>query len=356
MAFVKIKDLQLFDYHLKLKYPLFIRGHSLKDREGAVIKMTSEKGDSIYVDFAPLPHFHKESLKQSKKAFFKVKEKLLNTHWSLKLLLKEKHILLQNLAFYRFPALFFALEFAILCHLMPKLHFFQEIKVNGLLAGSDEEIFLKASYFKDRASIKLKVGNRTPSEMLTLLEKLNTVLPNKKYRIDINKTWTINEARFFCERFPIELCEYLEEPLQNSIELLTFSHDVLHPIAFDESLLDTPLDFLLSLPTKAALIIKPFRIGSIQKINDLYSKSRFHNLQFILTSTFESGLGHLMIAHLAHFYAIDNPIGLDTYSYLEDDILSKKLEMYKGVLNLKENHILSPYLNMQVLKTIYENF
>lgn len=350
MAFVKIANLFLYDYNLLLNHPIELKGHPLGNRRGCLLKMVSDKRRGIFADVAPLPYFHKESLEDIKECFSEIKERLIGTHWSLQLLLKEKHILMDLPLYKKYPSLFFAIEFALLCHLMPKFNFFQDIKINALLAGSDEEILSKASLLKERRAIKVKAGRREPHEMLMLMEKLAKALPGHKFRVDINRAWPLDKTRAFCKKFPIELCEYLEEPLKNPLDFLTFSNEFLHPIAFDESILDTPLEFLLSVPTKAAFIIKPTLIGSLQKINQLYSKAELHGLKFILTSAFESGLGHLMIAHLAHFLGIEDPIGLDTYHWLKNDVLSKKLVLFEGVLNLKENHLLNPYVDMKALK------
>lgn len=352
MALVKIKHLSLYDYEYELAQPIFIKGKSLYKRSGVVIKVTNENHQSLYADIAPLPFFHKETLSEVKKHFFEIKDKLIDTHWSLKLLLGSSHILQELINPIQMPSLYFGLEMTFLSFLMPRLDVFKKIKVNALLHGSDSKILDKAKTLLEYEAIKIKVANRSPGQMLALMDELCSILPNKQFRIDINRNWSLDQTRFFCDHFEENLCEYLEEPLSNPLDLLTLSNQFNHPIAFDESLLDIPLDFLLSVPTKSALIIKPSLIGSIQKINYFYGKARYHNLKFILTSCFESGLGHLMIAQLAHFLAIDDAIGLDTYSWIKEDILLKKLSLEKGILNLKDNHFLNPYLNSDTLRLL----
>ena len=356
MAFVKIQNLQLYSYHLKLKQPLSLKGSLLDHREGLILKVTCEHGQSIQTDIAPLLNFHTESISSILKIFPQIKKALTKSFWSLKLLLNSENLLSQNLSYKKYPSRYFAIEFALLCHLMPKLDHFQDIKINALLSGADSELELKAPLIRDYESVKLKAGPRNAYELLSLIEKIQPHLrPQQKLRIDFNRSWKLTELLEFCKYFPIELCEYLEEPLENPLELLHFSSHCAHPIAFDESLLDTSLEFLLTIPTKRAFIIKPTLIGSLQKVNYLYSKARLHNLQFILTSAFESGIGHLMVAQLAHYLAIEDPIGLDTYQWLENDVLTKPLEFNKGKLDLKEQHILNPYINWKALTSCYEN-
>ena len=331
------------------------KGSSLDHREGLILKVMNDHGQSIQTDIAPLPGFHTESLKSVLKVFPAIQKKLEGSFWSLKLLLNSDHLLSQSLSYKKYPSLYFALEFALLCHLMPKIDFFQKIKVNALLVGSDSEIKLKTPLLKSYDSLKIKVGKRGPYELLALIDKIKPHLnEHQMLRIDFNRSWELKDLLQFCKHFPLELCQYLEEPLKNPLELLPFSNYYPHPIGFDESLLDTSLEFLLTIPTKRAFIIKPTLIGSLQKINHFYSKACLHNLDYILTSTFESGIGHLMIAHLAHYLALENPIGLDTYNWLEDDILTKPLEFNQGSLDLKCQHILNPYINWNKLTPLYE--
>lgn len=356
MDFVKIADLQLYSYCLDLKTTLPIKGGSLNKRKGFILKMVSDTGHTIYSDVAPLPFFHRETEADILNIFPKIADQLIGSHWSLKLLLSHPNILSEHLNPTQFPTLYFALEFALLCHLMPRLDYFQEIKLNAYLSGTDHEILLKAHHLKHYEAIKIKVGPRDSHELLQLINKIHPcLLPHQVLRLDFNRSWSLSMLSHFCERFPLDLCDYLEEPLNNPLELLTFSNDFPHPLGFDESLLDTPLEFLLSIPTKAAFIIKPTLIGSLQKIHYLYSKSRLHDLKFILTSCYESGVGHLMIAQLAHYLAISDPMGLDTYQWIKNDLLIQPLDLSYGMLKLKEQNILNPYINFNLLSKCYEH-
>ncbi len=353
MAFVRIEGLECYKYKIPLKTPIIVNQKPLEVREGLIIKITDENQSFIYTEAAPLPFLHSESLLEIESKLSRIKNQLINSHWSLKLLLQKEHLLKQHLNEHEFPSLYFALEFGLLSHLMPKVNFFEQAFVNALLTGSDSDILKKAGNLNDYESIKLKVGKRTPKETLELIDKIRPfLLPHQRLRIDINRAWDFSQACYFCNRFPIELCEYLEEPLKNPVDLLPFSSTHNHPLAFDESLLDAPLEFLLSIPTKRAFIIKPSLIGSLQSIHALYTTACKHQLKFILTSCFESGLGHLMVAHLAHYLGIEEPIGLDTYRWLEKDTLLKPLEFSKGLINLQEHNFLNPYLNLNVLSPL----
>lgn len=350
---MKIVDLSLYAYQLDLHRPIPILNHQIHTREGFILKVVTDDQKTAYADIAPLNHYHKESLESVLKQFEAIKPKLLNSFWSIKMLLGKNHLLYQVLSDRDFPSLFFAIESALLTFLMPQLNLTKTVAINAFLQGSDEEILQKKSHLKDFKSIKIKVGNRNALQTLTLIDKLMPHLDSKqKLRLDIQQKWSLNDTLFFCSHFPIKRCEYLEEPLQNPLEFLKLAHQTAHPIAFDESILTTSLDFLLSVPTKKALIIKPSLIGSLQRIYTLYSKARKYNLEFILTSCFESGLGHLTIGRLAHYLAIEEPIGLDTYYTLKSDVLLYPLDMNFGFLHLKDDDFLFSKLNPKMLKLI----
>lgn len=350
---MRLDTLELYSYNLKLKTPLHLKNNRLLHREGLLIKVGDGRGRKSACDIAPLPHFSPDTIPSVIEAFSSLKKKLLKSFWSLKLLLSPQNILNESLSPKELPSLFFGLEFALLSLMMPKFSLFSKVKVNLLLMGSDEEIIKKIAISPFYPALKLKVGKRSPEQTLALIEKLAPALgPNQKFRIDVNRAWTLHQTLFFCEHLPLSLCEYLEEPLQNPEDLLSLSNYTNFPLAFDETLLDMPLDYILSIPTKKAFIIKPTLLGSLQKMNLLYQKACRHKLDFVLSSSFESGLGHLMIAHLSRFLAIESPIGLDTYSWFEEDVLNDPLVFSKGNLILPKENLIKPDLNTDYLTPI----
>lgn len=351
---MKIETLQLFSYDLPLKRPLILKSQTLQSRRGLLVEMTDEKGRKAVSDIAPLPFFNPETIPAILEAYSQLKEQLLKTHWSLKLLLSSNNILNHTLDYKRYPSLFFGIEFALLSLLMPKFCISPHVTVNRLLMGSDETILDNLQNTQDHEKIKIKIGPRSPDKMIELIEKMRLHLkPHQQLRIDGNRAWTLRQTLLFCEHFPLELCDYLEEPLQNPKEYLTLANYCSHPIGFDESLLDTPLNLLLSVPTKKAFIIKPTLIGSLQRMNFLYQKACKFKLDFILSSSFESGLGHLMIAHLSRYLGLQAPIGLDTYQWLKDDVLLDPLNFQKGQLFLEKENLMKPRLNSDILRPVY---
>lgn len=335
MAFLKIINLELFEYSIQLKYPIILKEHKLSSREGFLLKITDEKGRTTHTDIAPLPHFSSESKEDVIVAFKNIKNILINSFWSLPLLLSFKNILYDSLSYKSYPSLFFGLEFGLLSLLMPINFKTQQVPINGLLMGDDEQMLSAIKNFKNYSKIKVKVGSRSPKEFLNTLDKLMpSIQDNQKLRLDINRQWNLKESVYFCHHFPKDYCDYIEEPLNNPFEYLSLSEHVSHPIAFDESIFDVPLEFLLSLPTKKALVIKPTLMGSLKEIKLLLEKTIKHNMYLILSSSFESGLGHLMIAHLNEFLGLKHSIGLDTYRFIEKDLMLDQLILEDGFLHI----------------------
>lgn len=351
---MKIDTLQIFSYELPLKKALVLKGVTLSSRRGLLLQMSDENGRSAFSDIAPLPHFSPENLPDTLDVYAQIKPKLLKTHWSLKTLFSQNNILYQSLDPEKFPSLFFAIEFALLSLMMPSVCTSPHIQINSLLMGSDEVILQRMPLLKSFSRIKLKPGPRSPEKLGELIERILPYMQEgQKLRIDFNRSWDIKQTLAFCEKLPLEYCDYLEEPLKNPAEYLSLSNYTAHPIAFDESLLDTPLNLLLSVPTKKAFVIKPSLMGSLQKINFYYQKACRYKLDFVLSSAFESGLGHLMIAHLCRYLGIEAAIGLDTYTWLKKDVLMDPLKFTKGTLLLKMQNLVQPELNKELLKPIY---
>ena len=59
---MKIAAFDVYQYTLELNQPLAVCGHSLENRQGLIIHLTSEQGEDGFGDVAPLPGFSKETL------------------------------------------------------------------------------------------------------------------------------------------------------------------------------------------------------------------------------------------------------------------------------------------------------
>jgi o-succinylbenzoate synthase len=197
------------------------------------------------------------------------------------------------------------------------------IPVSGLLAGSREAIVAKATELacSECQAVKLKVG-RDPdveSELCLVREIRSLLREEQRLRLDANRAWSLETAiRFGSALRDLDL-DYLEEPLRDSSELETFYAETGCPYALDETL-RTAGD-LRHYRHAAAFVVKPTLLGDSRDIRRLAAYGK----PLVFSAAFESGVGIAHIARLAAQLSPDIPAGLDTYSWLAQDILEQPL-------------------------------
>jgi O-succinylbenzoate synthase len=219
------------------------------------------------------------------------------------------------------PSLTFGMLSA-LANLRDPLPDIPPVPVSYFLSGTLSEIGVQAekailSGFK---SAKLKIGHLDFNEALYLVRQLKDHL---YLRLDVNQAWDLDEALSFFSHFKKEDFDYVEEPLKNPEELRFFTH----PFALDESLRD---NFFIDHPLLKALVIKP-------TLHEDWLKWLGRGKEIILSSAFESDLGHAHLALLAFRLKLNrNPLGLGTFSYIRDTLLEEPLELDNGHLILPQ--------------------
>jgi len=163
-------------------------------------------------------------------------------------------------------------------------------------------------------TLKIKVGHLKLDEAILLA---NQYKETHLLRIDCNQKWSLDQALHFASHFSPTDFDYLEEPLSNFSDLIVFSRLTGFPVAVDES---SNQELLSQIPTLKAVIAKPTILGSVPTFP----------VPTILSSTYESSLGHLLIARLASSHTA--PLGLGTFRLFSDDILQPPLRASQGFL------------------------
>jgi O-succinylbenzoate synthase len=182
-------------------------------------------------------------------------------------------------------------------------------------------------------AIKLKLGYLSLPDAIALVKQhLGTPL-----RLDCNRSWTLDQALDFASHFEPTDFAYLEEPVRHFSDLIRFSQLTHFPLALDESIHSD----WTQLPSLRAIVVKPTVVGAIPPIPP--------HLDLILSSSYESGLGLLHIAQLAQEHRLSQPIGLDTYRTLQDDILTVPIDCSSGCFSWDYT---DPPLNFSKLKRI----
>lgn len=269
-------------------------------RKGILLQLTRQDGKIATTEISPLPGYSKETLEEALQQLQMITKRILTTWWT-----KQALHYLENLGLC--SSVYFAVESALLDLLEPSPEP-PACRKYALLFGSPDEILHRADevYEEGFRTAKIKLGHFSPKLAHQLIDDLQDRF---NLRLDLNRKWKTEDTLAFCQRYPLDHFEYIEEPCSTPKDLPHFPY----PFALDETLRDhknlTP--FLKSSQLKA-LIIKPTMT---------YPLTHFLNLgpKVVLTSSFESPVGIAQIERLVHRLGLsDTYHGLDTLRYFED--------------------------------------
>jgi O-succinylbenzoate synthase len=259
-------------------------------REGLLLHCVHSRGEG-WGEIAPLPGRSRETLLEAQQQLLEIlssKQQPSKLH----------------------PSVSFGLSSA--------LHVFNEtptIPLAALLAGTAEEILAKAeeAYAQGFRSAKVKISDLSSKKLLPSLAARFAL------RIDANRAFSFKEAIDLCTQCPME---YIEEPTYEIDKLERFPF----PYALDETLLEKHV------PANChAIVYKPTVLGCPMPS---------YNKRCILSSACETGVGIVHVARLAALLAPGVPCGLDTYRFLEQDVLQTPLDFSSGNLCLpQELHV-----------------
>jgi O-succinylbenzoate synthase len=176
------------------------------------------------------------------------------------------------------------------------------------------------------AAIKLKVARGVNlQEDITRVRTLRRCMrPDQQLRLDANRAWSYDQALTFARAVADCSLEYVEEPCDSPADFERLYAATGIPYALDETLRE-PFD-LADFPHAAALIIKPTLMGGPQACHSLCHRG----ISLVFSATFESGVGLTNVARLAATYSSEIPVGLDTYRWLANDVLTPRLLLDGG--------------------------
>lgn len=210
------------------------------------------------------------------------------------------------------------------------------VPICSLLAGNSQQILHEAESLVNQGvrHAKLKVKNIPLKEAILLINQLTKSFV---LRLDFNRCLNLDDALLLAENIDLSKIDFFEEPLKNPKELLDFPY----PIALDECLREKEHLGLCSLEQVKALVLKPTMLGGIEKCKEwaCWKKS------IVLSSSFESGIGIFQIMQLAsEFTDLLAPLGLDTYRYLEEDLLEEPLRYEAGFMHTPNRFAIKQHL------------
>ncbi|MBN2413354.1 o-succinylbenzoate synthase [candidate division KSB1 bacterium] len=354
-----VKHIKYYRYEIPLLTPLIINNVKTAKRTGIIIRLKDVDQNTGFGEIAPLPGLHIENLETVLQLLDEIDIHVAGTSISednvtsgidLSEILKIKSLP---------PSVRFGVSMAVLDLLanskkipLNKLYqipFHKKVIINGLLTGSPDEMLKTAKKLLalDYTTLKIKVGKQPVDDDISFIKKVREIAGEKiRIRLDANRAWTKSEALYFAGKIANIHVEYLEEPLKNPDELPEFSKQSGLPMALDESLsrFFTPDG---SLPVWVnAVILKPSIIGDINMTIQIIRQAKKQNIVPVISSAFESGLTLKMLAFLSSvFIPKGTAVGLDTYKWLSQDLLTKPFKASQGNIDVKR--LAKRHINLQ---------
>jgi len=359
---------RLYRFTLPLERPLPLKHETLHERVGYLLALTDEAGLTGWGEAAPLPGFSAERLSQVEARLRESVPRLAGYR------LPEHYDELEGaglLALDGPSAVSFAIETAYLNlraaqENMPLYRYLNPqapaaIPCNALLMNEGEGVEARAEAIVTQGfqTVKLKVGALPLAEDIDRVRKVREALgPTPLLRLDGNRAWSLADALAFAEAVEGLHIEYIEEPLLEPWELELYGQKASLPYAVDETLhqfyklvLDTPKTSMASLPAdfperaqrlsriiaeSAAAVWKPTLMHVPRMAEAIAAKTFALPIpRLVLSACFESGVGLNAVAQFAAAYgAADCAAGLDTYSWLKEDVLRARLPLPSAMIDL----------------------
>ena len=340
---VTISSCRIFRYRLPLAAPLPLAGRVIHERAGVLVRIDSDSGVSGWGDVAPLPGFSRESIEDAETELMACAGRLRGARFD-----PQGDDLGPSVGFEpaaaMSPSVRFGLETALVS-LSRRMEdrsaaelacFDGAVPVNGLLAGSREQVLADARRLRDGGcrAVKLKVGSRPVAEDVDLTGAVRSVIGDgMELRLDANRSWSLEQAVEFGRAVGDTNIEYLEEPLRAPAHLADFFDATGIPVALDESLLELRPDDLDGRPEVGAVVLKPTLLGGIARAREWVAKALALNVRPVVSGCFESGVGLLALAGFVWASTGDTvPAGLDTYRWLDADVVRPRIPFQPGAI------------------------
>jgi len=331
-----ISDYFILPYRLSFKKRWMSSYGEHNSREGFLIEIEDEAGNSGIGEAAPLAEIGTETLHQCHKHLQELGEVI--HHYTLDDLLLQLERERSD-----YPATAAGLESAIIQLLAKQQETplsqwinpsaSKQVKVNQIITDLEHETIDP----EGGAVIKVKVGIHAPEKELEALEQLASTLPSRfSLRLDANRAWSIEQANWITQNLDQLPIESIEEPVSNpAIETIhTLQQQCDFPIALDESILEIGIEPLLQRPVRR-LVLKPTRIGGPLTTYNIAQRCQQQGIEVVISSALESSVGIIAAAHCAA--AVDpqqqNHHGLSTANLFSEDLTLAPL-IKKGILHL----------------------
>lgn len=228
------------------------------------------------------------------------------------------------------------------------------VKVNGTIPALNNpaEIERIVDSFPGVNTFKVKVGENLPED-IARLAKVKSLRPKAKLRIDVNGTWSVQEAvtnlRAIYEN--IGPLEYVEQPCGTVEELRELKEQLKIDIKIsgDEVLRKAADPFAVNLD--GAIDIVMLKVQPLGGISRAHSLAQHHKLPVVVSSALESAVGiHYGLQLAASLPEMNFDCGLGTGSLLSADVA--ELPIVNGEIEITE--IEPEFAGLEVAPDRYE--
>lgn len=199
------------------------------------------------------------------------------------------------------------------------------IKINAVIPHfSEDEIInsIQEKFSKGFKVFKIKVGRQDLTTDFKLIEKISTLFPEIKLRIDPNCRWAFQELCEHINHLEKFNIDYIEQPVLQTEKLFELQSISKIPIAADESAFDfNSVKSLIDQNIKT-IILKPLPAGGITNSLKIIDYAKLNNARVLISSSFESNIGLQIPIILASILNSDDYHGLDTSDFFTDNTIS----------------------------------
>ncbi len=254
-----------------------------------------------------------------------------------------------------YPSVRFALEQALAGLERPAgscLEGVPHVKVNALLDPRRPDWLDRAA--SGYASVKLKVGQGGLDEDVRNVSTLRgAVGEDVELRLDANRAWPLEDAVRLGRAVARCHIAYVEEPVQNVADQVAFTGKTGIPVGLDETLADVTPETWLRWDHVGAIIVKPMLLQGLAHARLLLSRAAGAGITPVVSSCYETGVGLTALAELVVLAgATAGAHGLDTWRQLQGDVLTGRIDMDGGRLDLSSLRAACDTVNPDLLEPV----
>lgn len=344
---MKIESVEIYRYTLPLVETMEVKDHTLVVRFGLLLKLTSADGAVGHGEIAPLPGYSLETLEEAAREAAllcdglngqPVPDGLEKLDGGFEAWLGQRVATASVRCGIEFAVLYaMAAERGIPLRRLIAPAAPNKIAMGGLLSGNLGEIRKKAIFLVNEGfrAVKLKVGRYdVPTDVQSTVWLREHLGGRVALRLDANRAWDFDTAVAFARETTKCAIDFIEEPVQDPGRLTEFAESTGMKIGLDETLQEMTPDAFRPWPNVKALVLKPTVLG-LEKAVRLARKARENGIVPVISSTFESGFGLISLAQVAAAVQPEGvPSGLDTYEWLDEDVLRERAPLRSATLDL----------------------